>query len=300
MKDRGKGGFGPEDLRARWRGLLGACALASCAAPASQSSIRELPAAVPGSSAPAPAAAAAFAASVHVALGVPRDAVPGDDVIVDHGVFVLSYNPARRLANWVAWRLTAADLGRAARSKEFRADPLLPSIYPPVLPRAFHGTPYVRGHMCPSAERKASTGSNAETFVMTNIQPQVPELNGGPWERMEQYERKLAERGRVVFLVAGGLFDDRAVTLRGGIAVPRASFKVLVSLEPGQDASTITRATRTYAVIMPNVAAVGGTSWTSHLTTIDEVERQSGYDLLSAVEAGVQEGIEGREAVWLN
>jgi endonuclease G len=274
------------------------CVLASCAAPATQQPSPELPAAVARSR--ASFAADAFAASVHVALGVPKDAVPDDDVLIDHGVFVLSYNPTRRLANWVAWRLTAADLGTAARSKEFRPDPLLPSIYLPVLPNAFRGTGYVRGHMCPSADRKASARANAETFVMTNVQPQVRELNGGPWERLEHYERKLAERGKVVFLVAGGLFDDPAPSLRSGIAVPRANFKVLVSLEPGQDASTITRATRTYAVIMPNVAAVGGTSWTSHLTTIDEVERQSGYDLLSAVEAGVQEGIEGRAPIWPN
>jgi endonuclease G len=53
-------------------------------------------------------------------------------------------------------------------------------------------------------------------------------------------------------------------------------------------------------VIMPNVAAVGGKPWTSYLTTIDEVERQSGYELLSAVEAGVQEMIEGRAPVWPN
>ena len=207
-------------MRARSRELLCACVLAGCAASATQTPSRELPAAVAGSG--APSAVGAFAASVHVALGVPRDAVPDDDVLIDHGVFVLSYNPTRRLANWVAWRLTAADLGTAARSKEFSADPLLPSIYPPVLPNAFRGTGYVRGHLCPSAERKASAGANAETFVMTNIQPQVREMNGGPWERMEQYERKLAERGKVLFLVAGGLFDDPGVMLRGGIAVPRA------------------------------------------------------------------------------
>jgi endonuclease G len=285
-------------MRARSRGLLCACILANCAAPTTQRPSRELPAAVTRSA--APSAVAAFAASVHVALGVPVDAVPDDDVLIDHGVFVLSYNPTRRLANWVAWRLTAADLGTAARSKDFRPDPLLPNIYPRVLPSDFRGTGYVRGHLCPSAERKASLAANAETFVMTNIQPQVRELNGGPWERMEQYERKLAERGKVLFLVAGGLFDDPGVTLRGGIAVPRASYKVLVSLEPGQDASTITRTNRTYAVIMPNVAAVGGKPWTSYLTTIDEVERQSGYELLSAVEAGVQEMIEGRAPVWPN
>jgi endonuclease G len=272
-------------MRANTRGLLLVALLAACASPAAQTRPRELPSA---------AAASAIPASVHVALGVPRDAMPDDDILIDHGVFVLSYNPGRRLANWVAWRLTAADLGTAARSKEFRPDPLLPGIYLPVLPGDFRGSGYVRGHLCPSAERKASAGANAETFVMTNVQPQVRELNDGPWERMEQYERKLAERGKVVFLVAGGLFAEPAATLRGGIAVPRASFKVLVSLEPGQDASTITPANRTYAVIMPNEAAVGGTPWTSHLTSIDEVERQSGYDLLSAVEAGVQVAIEGR------
>jgi endonuclease G len=267
--------------------LLGICALVACATP------QPVPQSVPGGE-PPPPATGLLADSVHVALGVPDDGSPSDDVLLDHSAFVLSYNPQRRVPNWVAWRLTGADLGEVPRSNHFHEDPLLPEIYPRVLPTDFGGSGFERGHMCPSGDRTASRLANDATFVMSNMQPQVHALNAGPWERLEQFERKLAREGKVLYLVAGGLFQEPSRRLRTGISVPSASFKVVVSLHPGQDRPALDHGTKTFAVVMPNDDSIARTQWTSHLTTIDEVERQSGYDLLSAVEPGLQEALERR------
>jgi endonuclease G len=284
----------PDRVAPRARGLgrstaslLAICALVTCATP------QPVPQSVPGGE-PPPPATGSLADSVHVALGVPEDGSPTDDVLLDHGAFVLSYNPRRRVPNWVAWRLTRADLGEVPRRDHFHEDPLLPDIYPRVLPTDFGGSGFERGHMCPSGDRTASRLANDATFVMSNMQPQVHALNAGPWERLEQFERKLAREGKVVYLVAGGIFLEPSRRLRTGIAVPRANFKVVVSLEPGQSRPTIDHATKSFAVVMPNDDSIERTQWTSHLTTIDEVERQSGYDLLSAVESGLQEALESR------
>ena len=234
-------------------------------------------------------------ASVHLALGEPQDGDPSDDVIIDHGVFVLSYNPTRRVANWVAWRLLAEDLGSVPRSHKFRPDDRLPLEMPGPRPVDYVNSHYDRGHLCPSGDRTASAQANDETFVMTNVQPQRHALNTGPWEALESYERGLAGPGKQLFIVAGGLFDVVPATLPAGEAIPRANFKIIVVLERGQSPAEVTPATTTYAVIMPNNAAVAGVSWFAYQVPIDEIERESGYDFLSRVPVATQAVLEAKK-----
>jgi DNA/RNA endonuclease G (NUC1) len=57
--------------------------------------------------APPASVPSSLATSPHLRLGVPTDTDPSDDVLLDHRVFVVSYNPRLRAPNWVAWRLVA-------------------------------------------------------------------------------------------------------------------------------------------------------------------------------------------------
>lgn len=265
-----------------WAVLL-ALALAGCGTP--------LPTA---GQAPVSPDTVAAATSLHLALGQPRDRDPSDDVILDHGVFVVSYNPTKLVPNWVAWRLVATDLGDVERTDAFRSDPMLPAGGVGPQPRDYARSGYDRGHMCPSGDRTATVAANEETFVMTNMEPQVHALNAGPWKGLETFEREVAQHDKQVFVVAGGLFDAASPTLASGEAVPRANFKVIVVLERGNGTGSVNDATTTYAVIMPNSLTVARTRWHDYLVSIDEVERQSGYDLLSLVPEQVQQRLEAR------
>jgi endonuclease G len=244
----------------------------------------------------APAVEAPAPTSVHLALGVPRDGDPSDELLVDHGTFVLSYDPRRRLANWVSWRLQAADLGLVPRRDDFHPDELLPAALFHVRPLDYRGSGFDRGHLCPSGDRTSSAQANRSTFVMTNMQPQVHALNAGPWEGLEAYERRRAQEGAQLHIVAGGLFDAAPATIGPDISVPRASYKILVVLRPGQGPAAVTTETDVYAVIMPNVPAVAGTRWPRYLVSVDELERASGYDFLTAVPAPVADVLEARRA----
>jgi endonuclease G len=253
---------------------------------------------------PADAAAAAaerpdvdpIAASMHLALGLPTDGDASDDVLLDHRYFVVSYNPRRRVPNWVAWRLEAADLGPAVRKDDFHPDQLLPPPLYRVGPDDYRGSGFDRGHMCPSADRTSTPEANSATFVMTNMQPQRHELNAGPWEELETFERQLATQNRRVFIVAGGLFDAAPATIGPAIAVPRANYKILVVLGPGEGAAAVDASTRVYAVVMPNATTAATTHWPQYLATVDEIERDSGYDFLTAVPAAVADPLEARTA----
>lgn len=239
-------------------------------------------------------------ASRHLALGLPRDADPNDETLLDRGELVVSYDTRRNAANWVAWQLTATDLGSAKRTSSFHADPALPrGVY------VVHDGDYVRsgfdrGHLCPSADRTSSPEANRATFSFVNVHPQRHELNAGPWEKLETYERELARRGHDLFVVAGGLFDPSPARIgkraraEERVAVPRASYKIIVVLERGQGAADVSADTRSIAVIMPNQSDLPSPDYRAYLTSIDAIEQESGYDFHTAIAEDVQASFESK------
>lgn len=237
-----------------------------------------------------------LAASLHVKLGIPTDADPSDDHLMDKRVYAMSYNARYRTANWVAWNLRHGDLGRVKRRNKFEADHELPFGMPRVQASDYSKSGYDRGHLCPSGDRTATPEDNAATFLMTNMQPQLHELNDGPWRELEEHERELTDKGRKeLFIVAGGLFGPNPPTIgQAQIAVPDASFKLIAVLDPGQGPGDVTITTPVLAAIMPNRAGVSQKTWRSYVVSIDEVERATGYDYLSKVAPSIQQVIEAR------
>ena len=232
----------------------------------------------------------------NVALGIPLDADPSDDYLINRTYWVASYSPKRLEPNWVSWRLVASDLGSVKRGDSFRADTGLPDGFKKVQKTDYAGSRYDRGHMCPSADRTSTEEANGATFLMTNMQPQVSELNRGPWKVLEDYERSLARQGKELQIVAGGIFKAEPTTVGPGVEVPTANFKIIVVLEPGQGATDVSNSTLVYAIIIPNAAEVRGTKWFQYMVSVDEVERQTGYDFLRDVPDDVENVIEARVA----
>lgn len=233
--------------------------------------------------------------SPHVRFGVPMDTDPRDDYLIGRGAYVASYNPKRGVANWVAWRLTADDLGTTGRSDAFRADDRLPPDFYRVLSTDYKGTGYDRGHLCPSAHRTRDASTNSTTFLMTNMLPQVHALNAGPWKGIETYERELVTKaGKDVYVVAGGIFGANPSTIGRGVAVPASSYRVTIVVEPGQGPLDATNATPVLAVEMPNDISAKGRRWAEFRVSVDDVERDTGYDYLAGLPDEIEAGLEAR------
>jgi endonuclease G len=240
-----------------------------------------------------------FAGSVHLALGTPRDADPSDDYLLDQHSYVVSYSPTKHVPNWVAWRLDRSYLGHVRRQNDFRPDPTLPNDFYHVSERDYLHSGYDRGHLCPSADREDTPEDNSTTFLFTNMEPQLHELNAGPWEKLERHERELAERpGAVLYIVAGGVFSDPFPTIGQGVAVPAANFKIVVLLSEGQGAADVNERTSVLSVLMPNQKGVGEHEWTEFVTSVDAVEQATGYDFLTAIAEPVQRAIEARSLAF--
>jgi endonuclease G len=96
--------------------------------------------------------------------------------------------------------------------------------------------------------------------------------------------------------VAGGIFAPPARFIGRGVAVPSASWKIVVALRDGESARDVTADTPAIAVVMPNAPGVGAHRWTEFVTSIDAIEAATGYDFLPRVAEETQRALEARVA----
>src|SRR5262245_23741257 len=212
---------------------------------------------------------AANVISPHLPFGNPSD-VGGDpsNHLVLRQQFAASWNARKRIANWVAWRLVASDIGDTERS-QFYADPEISTPSP----KDYTNSGYDRGHICPSKDRSDSPENNRGVFTMLNILPQSPACNRGPWEKAERFERELAKAGREVYLIAGGAGSQAGFK---GIDVPESTWKIIVALERGKSFPEGQEKAQVFAVNMPNHDELSD-RWQEYQTSVSEIEKKTGY-----------------------
>lgn len=232
-------------------------------------------------------------------LGNPSNATPDianeNNYLMFKPQYSLSYNRSRATANWVAWRLDSTWIGSAPRQDDFRPDPALPSGWYQVGNNDYSGSGYDRGHMTPSGDRTRSVEDNSATFLMTNMIPQLPANNQGPWENFESYCRELANQGNEIYIVSGVV--GNIGTIAGGrIVVPEYTWKVALVLPNGNnDLQRVGKTTRTIAILVPNQPPVNQSApWRDFRKTVDQIEAITGFNFFSAVPKNTQELIERR------
>jgi len=146
-----------------------------------------------------------------------------------------------------------------------------------------------------NADRTRNEADNSATFLMSNMMPQVPEVNRGVWGDLEEYCRELVQQGKELYIIAGPMGRKGSIGKNQKITVPAKNWKVIVVLDrQGLGMQGITADTRTIAVMMPNDASVKGRGWKSFRVSVKQVERETGLNFLSNVPPQVQQIIEGK------
>jgi endonuclease G len=110
---------------------------------------------------------------------------------------------------------------------------------------------------------------------MLNIIPQTPDNNQGPWEKLESYTRTLAQSGREVYIIAGGVGTRSSFN---GITIPNSTWKIVVALAPGQSYPNGVSGSTTIAVSMPNQQGIRSNTWQQYQTTVSSIAAQTGYN----------------------
>jgi DNA/RNA endonuclease G (NUC1) len=252
-------------------------------------------------------AAPVYPPSVHLTMGNPSNAVADtntpNNYLMQKPEYALSYNRDKGTPNWVSWHLSDDWTCCLTRVDSFRPDPQVPPAWYRVLASDFFSSGFDRGHMCPNADRNTSTSIpiNQATFLMSNMVPQAPGNNQGPWADLESYLRSLLPADEIYIVSGpagvGGTGSNGGVTntlANGHVTVPAQTWKVALILPKasGDDLARVTAGTRTLAVIMPNQDGIRNNDWHIYITTVKQVEALTGYNFFSNVPSAIQNAIE--------
>ena len=142
-----------------------------------------------------------------------RYGAPVCDQLLTGRYFTIGYSWYFRQAKWVLEiinreRYLISDT--VERLDNFRADTRIPERFRAGL-KAYEGSGYDRGHLVNSANQNLRDLQNSETFLLSNMSPQVPAFNRGKWLELETAIRALDARDDILetYVLTCPVFDFR-------------------------------------------------------------------------------------------
>ena len=124
-------------------------------------------------------------------------------------------------------RLNLAEAQKLSRKDSFHPEPALPAQDRSEL-RDYARSGYDRGHMSPNADF-ANRSTQAQSFSLANMVPQIHANNAGIWAGIEGVTRQLAIEEGEVYVVSGPAFIGNNLQRVGNVLVPTHLWKILYS-----------------------------------------------------------------------
>lgn len=217
--------------------------------------------------------------------------------------FYVSYSPIKHHSHWVAFRFDDTTRQKNTTRTGGTTYPADPDCFSSLPGNSFASTGYDHGHLCASADRLYSSQANEQTFYMTNMSPQLPQFNRTYWNYYETHVQNLgrdAAFADTLYVVKGGTIEDvagsgleRAVmtTLScdgAQVPVPQYYFMALLKVKDGQySAMAFWMEHKEYDTVGNKTAELQ-----SHIITIDELEKRTGFDFFTCLPNATEEAVE--------
>jgi endonuclease G len=188
---------------------------------------------------------------------------------LDYEGFTVWLDCRKRAA--VKWRYNAQhDNGNEKRADDFKLDPYVPKECQQTSTKGY-GRDYDRGHQVPANHLDASAVAIRQSNYMTNILPQMQQMNRGAWKLTEEIVECYRDIDEL--LVIGGVIwgnksvDDYFVKSHG-VKTPDAFWKVVIR---GNGEAI--------AWIVPNTKHAVEAKLDRYLVTVADIEKRTGEKL---------------------
>lgn len=205
------------------------------------------------------------------------------EIILRRKAYTTAYDPINKIPYWVGWQLTAEHTNGTFNRKgiKFTEDNTVPT--PRATDMDYRRSGFDRGHMCPSGDNKWDPVAQQESFLVTNICPQHPNINAGDWNELEELSRKWARKHGKIYIISGPiLYEQKHKTIgKNKVTVPEAFFKIIICLQ-GKP--------KGIGFIVKNRQT--NQKLTRYINTIDRIERITGTDFFPDLSPDIQNKIE--------
>lgn len=213
--------------------------------------------------------------------------------LANHQEFITCYDRQTRNPYWVLEHITKELLQRRdgvdRKKSVFKEDETIPLKFRARL-RDYFRSGYDRGHNAPAADAKFNQLAMDETFMLSNMSPQVGEgFNRDYWAHLEDFARRLTQKYDNVRVMTGPLYlpkqcdDDKyrvtyeVIGSPPNIAVPTHFFKLVVGEQNGDEKLAVA------AFVLPNDKIDNSEPLTNFQVPVEALERSSGLELLHRV-----------------
>jgi endonuclease G len=228
-------------------------------------------------------------------VGLPE--ANANEKVINHTAMSLVYNELHEQAKWVAHIITPDIItGKTGRSNDFREDKLISSgsatekdYFLKTLKSDstydYDGFGYDRGHLAPSADFRWSRVALSESYLYSNMSPQLPEFNREKWADLEGLLRGyiFANPTTQLYVVTGPLLHKKLPHIERGfnkVSIPEQFFKVVLDLKNK----------RAIGFVMPNQKMHYPAS--SYAKSIDEIEKLTGINFFHKVADSIENKVE--------
>lgn len=227
-----------------------------------------------------------------------EDTVPSDLRILKKRGFIIGYSPSLRHPVWVAYQSFPTDRYYPGEERPpFKQDPHAPNCSHP---SHFKNSGYDRGHMAPNLAiaRRYKRAGQKDTFLTSNICPQRPSLNRGPWWDLEfRISEIWPYRYGSVWTIVGAVPSPTNEKLigpsapkRNGIDLPIGFYQILLVQKGNRIFSN--------AVYMPQNTRRRDYP-RRYLVSIDELETITGFDFFPELPKELEKDLEANQATRL-
>lgn len=205
---------------------------------------------------------------------------------------------------WTAHRLSSEDAAAERDRVEcFRRDLRLVDDVASIC-EDYEEPLFDRGHMVPSGDMRRSEAAMINTYVLSNMAPQLPGFNRGIWARLEDRVRDWAQVRGEVFIITGSIFDRDGDGTRdadedafrvgplGYVAIPTHFYKIVMHREASGFINTIT-------ILIPHRSSFPSNTnnyLRQRIRTIDQIEVLTGIDFFPDLPPQVENAVESFRA----
>ena len=223
--------------------------------------------------------------SQHSPFGYP---VETNQILCKEG-FVVGYNYKTKNPDWVAYHITKESVSKyRKRINRFSEDKSIPTSSRASL-KDYKRSGYDRGHLAPNATMDFSENAQKESFLLSNMVPQLPKHNRNGWKILEKYVREWTKERGELYVVSGVLYDEDRTFIGNNVEIPDYFYKVI--LDP------IT--SQTTAFLIPH-QAFGKSDIPTFVVSIDELESATGMDFFNELEDSIEFTLEDQRTYWGN
>ncbi len=196
----------------------------------------------------------------------------------------------KKHSRWVAFTFSAATRSKdVGRNEDFKEDTKIPAQYRTTL-QDYKGSGFSRGHLCASSDRQYSKEANRQTFLLSNMSPQIQNgFNGGIWMELE---REVQSWGNIqstkdtLYVAKGGTIGEGQIKqyIGNNVPVPKYYFMAVLSLKGGKY--------KAIAFWLEHKDYGKDKNYAKHAISVDELEQKTGIDFFHNLPDDIENQVE--------